>query len=78
MGQILQTIRDEIAKAEKAGTTRYQISQATGVDQSTLARIVHNPQYYPVARTLEVLAEYFGLELRKRARGGKARKGGVA
>lgn len=78
MAQILSTIRAEIEKAEKAGTTRYAIAKATGVEQSTLARIMGNPDYSPTIRTVELLADYFGLELRKRAKRAKARKGGGA
>jgi transcriptional regulator with XRE-family HTH domain len=51
---------------ETCGKTRYRIAQDTGIDEATLSRIVNDAAYEPKAGTIDTLAKYLGLELRKK------------
>ena len=62
--KILDIIRDCIDKSEES---RNQIAQSTGIDPTTLHRIVRGGSCQ--AETAEKLLEHFGYEIRKKKRG---------
>jgi hypothetical protein len=68
-------ILERIAKAIKeSGKTRYQISKDTDIDNAVLCRIVTGSGTGSCGlKTIEILCEYFGLELvqRKKHKKGK-------
>ena len=47
---------------QKCGTTRYAISKATGIDQSTLSRFMSRERGLPM-KTLDILADYLDLNI---------------
>lgn len=61
---ILEKIRYEI---EHCGQSRNQISQATGVDNTVLFRIVNGGSCS--VETADILCKYFGLELKPKMKG---------
>ncbi len=64
---ILKTIRKEIETCDKS---RYQISKETGITEGQLHRIVmKNQSLY--CETASKLLDYFGYEIRKRAKKGR-------
>lgn len=71
--EITKTLRDEIARAGKAGTTRYRISMDTGVDPSVIHRLVHGIRSVHI-ESAERLLTYFGYTLSKSGKVSK-RKG---
>ena len=68
MATVTATLR---AALERCGQTRYEVSKATGIPQSTLSRFVAGGK--PLrGENIDKLADYLGLVLMARA--GKARK----
>ena len=59
MAGILETMRREI---KSSGLSRYAISKATGIDQAQLSRLM-NGKFGLRIDTLEVLADFLGLEI---------------
>lgn len=64
MAHILATIRKALATS---GVTRYAISQATGIDQGQLSRLMRGQSGLSIER-LETLAKFLGLEITIRAK----------
>ena len=62
--QIMDLIRDCI---KNNGESRYSIAKSTGIDQTTLHRIVRGGSCQ--AETAEKLLDHFGYEIRKKKRG---------
>ena len=63
---ILENIRKAI---KKSGLSRYRVAKDTGVDQSVLFRILNNGSCS--IKTVDILCEYLGLELRPKQRKGR-------
>ena len=55
---------------EHCGKTRYQIAKETGVDQAALHRFIVGKTGLNLD-TVDTLADYFGLELRPKAKTGR-------
>ena len=56
-------LSEQIRQAvDDCGQTRYAISKATGIDQSTLSRFMSGERGLPMG-TLDVLAEYLNLNI---------------
>ena len=67
------TITDVLKTAiERSGKSRYQISQDTGILQTSLSRFMRGETSLRLDKA-DVLAEYLGLELTKRRAKRKAR-----
>jgi hypothetical protein len=60
-------IADALRRALDATPSRYQVSQATGVDQAVLSRFARGIADLKLS-TADALADYFGLELHPRRR----------
>lgn len=60
---IAETIRKEIQCCKKS---RYRIAQESGITEVQLCRLMQGKTL--TAETLEVLLDYFGYELKKKAR----------
>ncbi|MGI6125319.1 MAG: helix-turn-helix domain-containing protein [Acetivibrionales bacterium] len=61
----MMTILESIARAiKRSGQTRYQISKATGIDESVLHRIVNGGSCS--MPTADILCKHLGLELKPR------------
>ena len=61
----------EIRKAIKASTmSRYAISKATGIDQGQLSKLMAGHAGLSIS-SLELLADFLGLEVTIRPKGGK-------
>ncbi len=58
---VADQLRDAIARAEKRGITRYQLSQQSGVSQQVLSNIVRGTT--PRLDTAEQIAEALGFRL---------------
>ncbi len=58
-----------IQAIEKSGTSRYRISQDTGIDQTVLHRLVHGGSCS--LQTADILCEYLGLDLVPKRKSGK-------
>ncbi|MBX3385381.1 MAG: helix-turn-helix transcriptional regulator [Phycisphaeraceae bacterium] len=70
MATVTDTLR---AALEGCGQTRYAVSKATGIPESTLSRFVAGGK--PLrGENIDKLSEYLGLELRPKA--GKPRRKG--
>ena len=69
MARLFDTMRREI---ERSGTSRYAISKATGIDQSTLSRFVSGERGLPM-KTLDILADYLDLNISTGKRRSKER-----
>ena len=68
MASVTVTLRTAL---ERCGQTRYAVSKATGIPESTLSRFVAGAK--PLrGENIDKLAEYLGLELTSKP--GKARK----
>ena len=63
LGMISETLRQKIATC---GKSRYQIAKDTGLDQAALCRIMQGGGLS--GETVDILCEYFGLELVERAK----------
>lgn len=62
----LRSVSDTIRQAiEAAASSRYAISQATGIPQSALSRFMSGERGLSM-EYIDVLADYFQLELRPR------------
>ena len=57
---ILETLRKKISTC---GKSRYEISQATGIDQAALCRIMQGKSC--MVETADILLNYFGLTITK-------------
>jgi transcriptional regulator with XRE-family HTH domain len=57
-------IRQAVKDAKKAGISRYQIAEDTGISQQQLSRFVNGKQWF-AEETLNALAEYLGLRVKK-------------
>jgi len=69
MGVISDVLRQAI---EESGMTRSRISQETGVDESVLSRFMAGANL--TMRHADTLAEFLGLELRRKGRSKTRRK----
>lgn len=59
----MSMVLDQICEAiQGCGQSRYAISKATGIPQSQLSRLVNKKQALSI-ETIEILADYLGLEL---------------
>ncbi len=74
MGSSYVKLSDQIRRmVESCGQTRYAISKATGIDQSTLSRFANGERGLPMA-TLDRLGEYLHLHITiGRSRRGKGK-----
>jgi transcriptional regulator with XRE-family HTH domain len=59
---IVEQLRKAIARAERAGMTRYQISKVTGMPQSQVGRIASG-ETVPKLDTAERIAQAIGCKL---------------
>ncbi len=63
MGRKQVKLSDQIRQAvDDCGLSRYAISKATGIDQSTLSRFMSGERGLPMG-TLDVLAAYLNLNI---------------
>jgi transcriptional regulator with XRE-family HTH domain len=67
MGDVLR------AAISRSASSRYRISKATGVTESSLMRFVRGETSLRLDKA-EAIADYLGLELVKRKAGGPARR----
>jgi transcriptional regulator with XRE-family HTH domain len=72
MAGILEAIRREI---KASGLSRYAISKETGIDQAQLSRLM-NGKFGLRIDTLEILADFLGLEILIRPKRKKGRTDG--
>jgi transcriptional regulator with XRE-family HTH domain len=63
MPRLSEQLRDAI---EKAGVSRYEISKATGVSQSTLSKFVIGTRPGLSFDAMDRVGEYLGLEIVKK------------
>ncbi|MFZ2493914.1 MAG: helix-turn-helix transcriptional regulator [Thermoanaerobaculia bacterium] len=63
MGRLFDTLVAAIRQAEDRGETRYQLAQRTGVNESTLSRIVNRKVESVSLDTLERLVEALGIRV---------------
>jgi DNA-binding Xre family transcriptional regulator len=63
-GEIIERLIQEIERAEKtAGVSRYQLSQRTGIPQSTLSRLINRERGSLKVETVEKLCRELGFAL---------------
>jgi DNA-binding Xre family transcriptional regulator len=72
--QVIERLMAAIRDAESRGVTRYQLSQRTGIPQSTLSRLMNGQRESLKVETVETLCRELGFELVMR-RTRKERKG---
>lgn len=72
MRPLSEQLRDAI---EKADASRYEISKATGVSQSTLSKFVLRQRPGLSFDAMDRIAEYLGLELVKKSKKKGAKRG---
>lgn len=63
MGEIIEKLIQEIERAEAKGVSRYQLSQRTGIPQSTLSRLMNRERESLKVETVEKLCEELGMRL---------------
>lgn len=63
MGTIIDKLIEAIEAAEADGLTRYQLSQRTGIPQSTLSRLMRRERGSLKVETVETLCRELGLRL---------------
>jgi DNA-binding Xre family transcriptional regulator len=61
--QIIEHLMAAIRDAESRGVTRYQLSQRTGIPQSTLSRLMNGQRESLKVETVETLCRELGFEL---------------
>jgi transcriptional regulator with XRE-family HTH domain len=67
---LVMSISSQLRRAiQRSGESRYAIAQETGVNQSTLSRFVQGSGLS--SENLDRVAEYLGLELKPKRKGGK-------
>lgn len=69
---MLEMVRHEIERAEKAGITRYQVCKRAGVSQAVVSRFMGGTRGLGID-VVERLADALGMEVTLRAKG--TRKG---
>jgi transcriptional regulator with XRE-family HTH domain len=67
METIIEKLIQAIEAAESQGVTRYQLSQRTGVPQSTLSRLMRRERGSLKVETVEALCRELGFTLDLRA-----------
>lgn len=75
MGEIIERLIQEIQRAEAKGVTRYQLSQRTGIQQSTLSRLMNRERESLKVETVEKLCEELGFVLDMRKKPAARKKG---
>ena len=61
--QIIERLITAIRGAESRGVTHYQLSQRTGIPQSTLSRLMNGQRESLKVETVETLCRELGFEL---------------
>lgn len=69
--EIIETLIREIQRAEVRGITRYQLSQHTGIPQSTLSRLMKRERESLKVETVEKLCRELGFVLEMRQTKGR-------
>jgi DNA-binding Xre family transcriptional regulator len=62
-GEIIERLIQEIERAEASGISRYQLSQRTGIPQSTLSRLINRERGSLKVETVEKLCRELGFAL---------------
>ena len=61
--EIIKRLMTAIRDAESRGVTHYQLSQRTGIPQSTLSRLMNGQRESLKVETVETLCRELGFEL---------------
>lgn len=67
--EIIERLIRAVENAERRGVTRYQLSQRTGIPQSTLTRLMNRERDSLKIETVERLCLELGFTLRMQKRG---------